>query len=364
MSLRLREKMILAVVAIASTGILWLTVGMEKIYENFDGPYYVVVAKSWYDKEIIAKNFSFTVPLEYYPAHLPLYPLAIKITELAGINPLRGMVLINLAAAVIGSWIVYHIWDSQKWGNPLGAGLVWLFMWPRMWAVRSIGSPETLFIGAIMLSLYWFTKQKYWLAAIAGSIATLTKSPGILLLAGYGLWMIYEWLKTKKFHWNTYPVLLIGLTMVGLFWFYQLRTGDFWAYFNSGDNIHLQILPFRIFDSTQAWVGSWWLEDVVWIYLVCGIGVARAWVKNKVWGWFGIVYLATILFVSHRDISRYSLPLVPIVILGLSELWERKEVRWALALLTIPMYFYSVNFVNQNTAAIANWQPFLQMFSK
>lgn len=364
MNLRLRNLAILAAVAVGSSLALWLGVGGEKIYENFDGPYYVVVAQTWYNKVDIGKNFSFPVPLEYYPAHLPLYPLLIKAVSLAGITPLKAMVLINVLAAVGGAWAMYLVWDKMRWGNPLGAGLVWLFMWPRMWVVRSVGSPETLFVLWIVLSLYWFNKQKYWLAAAAGAVAVVTKSPGILLLVGYGMWGLGEWIKTKKFPVKAYPVILIGLAMAGVFYFYQVRTGDFWAYFHSGDNIHLQAMPFKVFDSSQPWVGSWWLEDVLWIYIVGGIGVYRAWKKNRVWGWFGAVYLASIFFVSHRDIGRYSLPIVPVVILGLCELWEKKEVRWGLALLLIPMFFYSINFLNHNLIGIANWQPFLQMFSK
>ena len=37
---------ILALVTIFSTLALWIPVGMVKVYENFDGPYYLVVAKS------------------------------------------------------------------------------------------------------------------------------------------------------------------------------------------------------------------------------------------------------------------------------------------------------------------------------
>jgi len=144
-----------------------------------------------------------------------------------------------------------------------------------------------------------------------------------------------------------------------IFWWYQVRTGDFLAYFHSGDNIHLQALPFKIFDSSQAWVGTFWLEDVLWIYLVGAVGIWRAFKKSAVLGWFGAVWYATILFVSHRDIARYSLPIVPVVLVGLAEILDKREVRWAMAFLLIPMFLYSVNFLVHNTAGVATWQPFL-----
>jgi len=338
--------MILALVAIFSTLALWIPVGMVKVYENFDGPYYMVVAKSWYNKDFIRSHFSFPLPLEYYPAHFPFYPALIN---LLGSTPLAA-IAVNVIATVAGAIVIYQIFKEFKWGNPLLIALVWLFAWPRMWVVRSVGSPETLFILWVILALYFFGKKKYWWAALMGSLATLTKSPGILLFPAF--------LMASKFDRKIWPTLLIPATVVAVFSLYYLRTGDFWAYFHSGDNIHLQALPFRVFDSNQAWVGNWWLEDVLWIYLVGGVGIIRAFRKNRIWGWWGAVFYTTILFVSHRDMARYSLPLVPVVLLGLSDVLDKKEVKWALLLLLIPMYFYSLNFLAHNTVAISDWGPF------
>jgi len=342
----LKHWMVLAGAAIISTVAVWAVVGMTTVYQNYDGPYYAAVAKCFYNKDCLGKSFDFPLKLEYYPAHFPLYPTLIRLIGVIGL--IRAGVIINLLAAVAGTIVVYEVSGRKLW-----AGLTWLFFWPRMWAVRSIAGPETLFILFLVSSLYFFQKGKYWLSGITGAMAVLTKSPGILLFAAYAMIM------NRK----SWPVLVIPLTLVGLFYFYKVQTGDFLAYFHSGDNIHLQALPFRVFDSSQPWVGTFWLEDILWIYLVGGIGVVRAIRKNKVFGTFGAVFYATILFVSHRDIARYSLPLVPVVLLGLSDVLERKEVRWVIGLLVIPMFFYTVNFLIHNQLPIADWGPFLT-FSK
>jgi len=270
-----------------------------------------------------------------------------------------AMLMVNLAATIAGAILIYWIFDKYHWGEPLTVTLVWLFWWPRMWAVRSVGSPETLFILLTVGSLYFFGQKKYWLSGIAGALAVLTKSPGILLLFAYGLALTEKYIKTKSLELKAYPILLIGLAIMGLFVFYGFKTGDFLAYFHSGDNIHLQVLPFKIFDSSQPWVGDFWLEDVLWVYLAGIVGVYYAFKKSRVWGWFGTVFLASIFFVSHRDISRYSLPLIPVVLLGLSDILKRREVKWVLAAMVIPLYFYTLNFVAHNYTAIADWAPFL-----
>ncbi len=357
---RAKNWVLLALIAVVSSVALWIPVGMQRVYENFDGPYYLVVAKTWYDKSQIASRFSFPLPTEYYAAHFPLYPAFVTgLASISGLSYPSSMVLINIISAVVGTIIIYTIAQKYKLKFPFFIAIAWLFIWPRMWVVRSVGSPETLFILFILISLYSFDLKRYWLAGLTGALAVLTKSPGILLFVAYIGWFKWEFIKNKKLHWDIYPVLLIPLALLLLFFFYSFRMGDFLAYFHSGDNIHLQLQPFKVFDSSQPWVGDWWLEDAIWIYLICGIGVWTTFKKYPVWGIFGAVFLTTLIFVSHRDLERYSLPLVPVVLLGLSQLFERKEFRWALLLLIIPLYFYSLNFMSHNIVSISDWGPLL-----
>ena len=355
-----KEIWLLILTVLISTVAIWVRLDMQTIYSNYDGPYYIAVAKTWYNKEALGKNFDFSLPLEYYPAHFPLYPLLISWIAKLGPTYPQAMVAVNVLATIAGAVIIYLAAETLKWKSGFWLALAWLFWWPRMWAVRSVGSPETLFIALTAGSLLLFKKRSFLLAAVLGSLAILTKSPGVLLLLTYFIFQIVQFLKTRKWEMRIWPVLIImGMTLVGLFGFYYLRTGDFWAYFHTGDNIHLQTLPFRVFDSTQAWVGSFWLEDVVWIYLLAGLGVYYALRKDLVWGMFGLVFYTSLLFVSHRDISRYSLPLVPVVLLGFSEMFAKKEIRILLIASIIPLFLYTINFVSNNTLSIANWGPLL-----
>ncbi len=359
MSDKWKDLLIIWSVTLTSTLAVWVAVGMKTIIQNYDGPYYAVVAKTFYDKPAISTQFSFPLPLEYYAAHLPLFPALVFFGGLVTGNLLTSGVIVSVGGSLVGASVLYLIWRNMKWENPLLVSLVWLFAWPRMWAVRSLASPETIFIIFILISLFAFTKGKYLWAGVAGAAATLTKSPGLLLFLVYGLWAIDQWRLTKKLPVNILPVCLIPLAFLALCFFYQLRTGDFWAYFNSGDNIHLQLVPFRVFDSSQPWVGTFWLEDILWIYFISLVGVIKAFNKSRVWGWFGVVFLATIFFVSHRDIGRYGLPLVPVVLLGFCEVLKKREVKFALAIMLVPLFFYTINFLVNNTVPISDFKPFL-----
>ena len=57
--------------------------GMETIVANYDGPLYLVVAKSLYDATTIKTSFQFPLSVEYYAAHFPLFPLLIRLLSLA-----------------------------------------------------------------------------------------------------------------------------------------------------------------------------------------------------------------------------------------------------------------------------------------
>ena len=48
--------------------------GMATIVANYDGPLFIVVAKTLYNPELVG-NFSFILPAIYYAAHFPLFPL-------------------------------------------------------------------------------------------------------------------------------------------------------------------------------------------------------------------------------------------------------------------------------------------------
>lgn len=350
-----KNRLILVLVTVGSTLAVWFGVGPPVAYKNFDGPLYVAVAQTWYDREAIRERFSFPLPLEYYPAHLPGFPALIWVTTVVASNPFWGMLFITLLGAITGSIVFYEIAKDHKWPNPLLLAMVWLFFWPRMWAVRSVGSPETWFITFIMAGLWMFEKKRFLWSGIWGGLAIWTKSPGALLIP---VLLINNFYNRNKSYKHYIPVVVMTLAGLGLFGFYQWRTGDFWAYFNTGDNIHLG-LPFHIFDSRQIWVGDAWLEEVLWIYFVGTIGIIRAWKLNKLWSIWGGLFLAVITLVGHRDIARYSLPIVPTVLLGFSDLFRHKSTKIILMIMLIPLFFYTANFLRFNVMEIADWGEFL-----
>lgn len=335
--------------------------GTQTLWQNFDGPNYLIVEKTWYKFEAVKALFSAPLPVEYYPAHFPLYPALIAVFDPLLKGP-TAMLFVTLIGSVLCFLMLYkYIVDFNLSKNPWWLCLVFLVLPARWVALRAVGSPEPWFLLFIIASIYYFRKENFWISGLFAVLAQLTKSPAIILLGAYGVYAIIESVKQKKVLFKYLPLLTQAVAVFALFWFFKVRTGDFWAYFHSGDNIHLFWPPFSVFTPLgQHWVGSFWLEDVIWTWLIFGIGIMKLKEKKmSVEMYFSGLFFLSTLFVAHRDISRYILPVAPFALVGWDNLIQKKEFKLVLAILVIPILLFSWNFLLNNVAPIADWAPYL-----
>ncbi len=343
--------------------------GMATVVANYDGPLYIAVAKSFYNAEIL-KQFNFNLPTTYFAAHFPLYPILIKLFSYTIGYP-YSMLLITCLSSVFSIYIFSKfISDFVEKKDVIWLTFIFSIFPARWLIVRSVGSPEPLFIAFIISAIYFFKKEKYLLTGVFGGLAAFTKSPGILLFPALLLAYYYPIfqraidinkknseavIKIKRI----IPIIIIPFSTLTVFYIFKIRLNDILAYFHSGNNIHLFFPPFQIFNYQQAWVGTFWLEEVIFVYLLGGIGVFNLIKKDQASAWFAGIFFITTLFISHRDIIRYSLPIVPFLFAGYSNLLVKKEFRYAFYIIIIPIYLYSLAFISKNVMPISDWGPFL-----
>ena len=281
-----------------------------------------------------------------------------------------------LFVTLVSSFLALYFFNRLMRRYVKGGGALWLTavfaVFPARWLiVRSVGAAEPLFVASIIASMYYFQREKYWRAGIWGAVAAATKSPGILLFASYFLYLVVPhirrlvfspvatWLKLTKID-RAYPIFLIPLSVLGVFVFYQFTFNDFLAYFHSGDNIHLFLLPFSIFDYSAPWVGTFWLEEIIFIYLLGALGLVKLIRQGRTeLAYFVGIFFASILFVSHRDLIRYALPIVPFLFVAFADTLSRKTFKIAFLFIIIPIYLFSLSYISQNVMPISNWGPFL-----
>lgn len=390
-----RDITILTITTIALTFLMWLphllrlnnffgldfSNGFNTIYRNFDGLEYVVIAKTLYlPKELALIPQS--LPAEYYASHFPLYSLFILLTS-PFLGFLKSMLFVSLLSTT-GACLAFYflVRDFKLSQHPLFLSFLFLILPARWLIVHSVGSSEPTFIFFVILSIYFFMKYEQGIytvlhlknppknihfliysAALALG-AQLTRPPGILLFASFILYIHWNHFLKPNFknfaenfknHLKYWPLAIIPLSLAGVFFWYQNSLGDFWAYFHSGDNIHLTLPPYQVFNKNQFWVGDIWLEDIVYIFILGFLGGIYLF-KKKLYpmAFFVFTYLAASILIAHRDIARYALPVFPFILIAFEKVLTSKEFKIVLLIVILGIYLYAQNFILENIAPIPN----------
>ena len=388
MNKTLKDLSILLLATFASTFAIWIPYifrlnfygldfaeGFNIIYRNFDGANYIIIAKSLYQEQIISAMPQ-SLAHTYFAAHFPLYSLFIlAFSPVLGF--LKSMIFVSFISTIASVFAFYFLVRDFKFTNhPVWLSIVFLVLPARWLIVHSVGSAEPTFIFFTLMAFYYFLKfeekRNYLditLAGMFGLLAQWTRPPGILLFIAFGLYFIvrsyhkniFKWVsETIKISFNHLPLILIPIGLLAVFGLYGVVYKDFFAYFNSGDNIHLVFPPFQVFNINQFWVGTIWLEDVVYVYML-GILAGVMLLKNqttRVLGIYTLTYVGASLFVAHRDISRYTLPVFPFALIAFEKLLTSKEFKIVFWILLLGIYLYAQNFLLQNTAPITNVELF------
>ncbi|OGK39038.1 hypothetical protein A3F34_00735 [Candidatus Roizmanbacteria bacterium RIFCSPHIGHO2_12_FULL_44_10] len=395
-----RPYFIIAFLTIISTAILWMpfilktdslygidtkSISFQTVLQHWDGPLYIIPAKTLYDpqNETLA-NAPLGLETKYFAAHLPLYPLTIK-----ALAPLVGFPKATAASTLLFSiflfWFFYYFLNQLKLTNkPLLLTAVFMFITPRFFVVRSVGSPEPIFVLFILASLFYFIRKKYLLAGLTGALAIMTKTPAALLLVAYLGIILQDFMKDKKIDWRWLWLGLIPGGLLLVFAWYGRQYGDFLVYFHSGDNLHLLFPPFKVFNFQKNWVDTGWLEEVLFVYFFYGLTLVELWPESRMSSWitrifsnlkevfqrnqtrvnqvffyFTLVFFISLISVQHRDIARYSIPLLPIALITFERFFTSKKFIIVLVFLLPAIYLYAWNFMLFNIAPITDWVPFL-----
>lgn len=341
--------------------------GFSTIYRNFDGLEYIIIAKSFYNPGQIA-SLPQSLPASYFASHFPGY--AVLIFVFAPIlGYLKSMLFVAILSTILSVWAFYFLVKNLKLTtNPLFLSSLFLILPARWLVVHSVGSSEPLFIFLIITAIYFFIKFEQTghfvdiiLVGISGLFAQITRPPGIILFTALMLYLFFKLFlqKTTLNHLKYSPLILIPFGLFGIFYLYGQTLGDFWAYFHSGDNIHLTFPPFQVFNKYQSWVGDIWLEDIVYIFLLGFLGGILL-IKQKLYplAFFVLVYLTASTLIAHRDISRYLLPISPFILIAFEKVLISREFKIILPIIAMVIYLYSQNFLLSNVAPIPNSQFF------
>lgn len=332
--------------------------GTDNIYLAWDGPSYVIAAKSLYVPSVAVANNSIQSldireDFTFLPAHFPLFPLLIRTFSFIGYN--RAAMIISLVFSLATLYAFYFLAKELKLKNPLLLTLPMIMLPPRWFIISHTASTEPLFIFFVLLSFLYYFRRSSWLSAGFASLALLARPQGTLLGLAFLFIAVVELFKSRDLQAvlrRFSPYLLIPLTLLGIFTFYEHQTGDFWAFFSAISIFHhLNLTLFPTFNSGAPNIETFWQEVNAVYYLVYLAAIIELFRSYK-WqlGILGVMFYLPLIVLQHSDISRYALPLMPLAFIAFSEVISKKSVTWATFLSVPAIFLYTANFILNNRA--------------
>lgn len=138
----------------------------------WDGAWYRDIARHGYDVVHAREGLRF----------FPLFPLLARLVAVApGVSAGAGVVIVaNVFAFVLGM-VVYQLAMHERADAALARRAVWLLYLVPPAYVLVLGYAEALFMTAAALVLLTLRQRRWWIAAVAGFAAGLTRPVGALL---------------------------------------------------------------------------------------------------------------------------------------------------------------------------------------
>lgn len=328
---------------------------LQWVYQTWDGPSYVMIAKTFYNEELTRKiNFISVVGSGYFAAHFILYPAFIRL--FAFIGYFRSMLFVSGLFGLGSILAFYEIITRLKLAkHPLWLALPWVLFPPRWFLLTRTGASESTFVFFSLLLWYFFLKKKHWLAALMGALAQLTRFTAVHWWLAIVIIFIVEAIKQKKLGVikQLLPYSLLPLVLFAHFYLFQIRYGNFWQFFGVQKEFsQAHWPPFWIFTRNQTFgIQTYWLEGHALFYILYLAGILALFNK-RTWklAIFGLSFYLPYIFWVHMDLSRLLVPLVPLLLIGAQKFFSHKATVIAIYLLYPAVFAHFIGFTSWNLA--------------
>src|SRR5579859_6125894 len=130
-------------------------------------------------------------------AFFPLYPLLIKAVAPLTHNPFTAELLISNIALLVVSMVLYQLVCEDFDRERADRTVLYLSVFPTAFFL-AVGYNESLFLCLALLCFYQMRHGRWWLAALFGLFASLTRSAGLFLALPFCL----EYLRQHQFRWR------------------------------------------------------------------------------------------------------------------------------------------------------------------
>ena len=189
-----RHLVLAALFGLAAQLLVWLPFAgrSDVLVRHFDGPNYLVVAKTLYRPTAVNPMPGYIGSPSYFAVHLPAYPLAVR-----ALVPLAGWPnALLLATALFGmaSAVAFVLWISDAVPDApwLPLLLVFLLLPPRSFLYRALGATEAPMAFFVLVALWARGREKTGLAVAAAGLASVCRINGVLLVGLLALELLHR----------------------------------------------------------------------------------------------------------------------------------------------------------------------------
>ena len=154
----------------------------KTLFRFYDGPFYMVVAKTFYNLTPEQAASFWMAPNSYYACHLPLYPLLIRAFQLVTQSYEIGTIMATTFSSVAAVVLFYEVLKRFDWVNSaFWTAFLFCILPPRWLIYKAVGATEPLFFCWVFLSFLAWHKRNAWALAVFILCASLTRITGVLM---------------------------------------------------------------------------------------------------------------------------------------------------------------------------------------
>jgi hypothetical protein len=156
-----------------------------------------------------------------------------------------------------------------------------------------------------------------------------------------------------------------GLGLLGLFTYYHVVYGDFWAYFSwAAQKTHMMAAPFAKFSVYATTDKLHSIELFAGLFLVYGLGTLSLWKRRELFI-YAATYWLFCTMINHADVPRLILVIAPFALLvGFDELLSRPAARLLLPLAIFLDYSYAWGYLPHKLVGRGVYATLLEVLSR
>lgn len=306
----------------------------DVLVRHFDGPNYLVVAKTLYRPTAESPLPGYIFSPRYFAVHLPLYPLAVRVMAPVAGYPVGLLLATALFGAASAAVFARYLGVAAPEVPALFGTLLFLCVPARHLLYRSIGATEAPMALCVVLAIFAYRTDRIALAFAAASLASITRINGVLVIGVLAVALLARHRLKSAIAGSVLACVPLAMTFA-----WQGRVlGSPFAFLETHAG-KKSFVPFGWL-LEKAGEGQWVdAELLLAVFLFYGIAALRLWeAGDRVEAGLVAAHLGLCAVLRETDLPRYFLTVAPFaVVVAFRDVWKRSPLALAFLAVAAPV---------------------------